>query len=75
MDNSIFLSMAGLKENVLTHTQEIYNNPKDIFLCVDRDAAGENFVKLIRGIYKDSNMKYYVPPNGVKDWNDIYRKK
>jgi hypothetical protein len=73
MDNSIFLSMAGLKENVFEHTQELYNKPKNVFLCVDNDQAGLNFVNNIKSKYESFDIKYIFPKK-CKDWNELYRR-
>jgi len=72
MNNSIFISMAGLKENVLNKTIELYK-PKKIFLAVDNDVAGKNFVQDIKEKYKSFDIKYIFPKK-CKDWNDLYRR-
>jgi len=72
-ENSIMVSMSGLKECIVKNTLEKFGSSEDkkIYICVDNDAAGINFCKAVKGNYKD--MKFLMP-KGVKDWNEAIKK-
>lgn len=54
LNNTLLVSMGGLKHNSILENLKDYPNVKDIFLCVDNDAAGDKFHdKLIK--YKNSD--------------------
>ncbi len=77
LNSTMFVSMAGLKENVIKHNQKMYNNPS-IFICIDNpefekktkngSKASENFVNYLNE--KDYQFKSLVSPN-CKDWNEL----
>lgn len=62
IDNALLVSMGGLKTSVLLNYAEHYPQAK-IFLCVDRDERGRQFVK------EQGKYKQLVPEQG-KDWNE-----
>jgi len=68
--DAILVSMSGLKENIISHCLEIYNlSPCNAFLCVDNDAAGDEFIKFLQANY--DGVTPYRPPIGFKDWNEL----
>ena len=75
LDTCIFISLSGLKENILNNFQNIYNNPS-IFLCTDNiniDKASKMFVGQIQAKYRNVNL--YLPTSLFKDWNDVIQNK
>ena len=65
-----YVAMAGLKDGVLEKVEKELNPNKDkeIVLCVDWDAAGEEFAG------KHKQYKRYTRPEGYelcKDWNEF----
>ncbi|EGQ2819250.1 hypothetical protein H7N44_002421, partial [Staphylococcus pseudintermedius] len=82
--DGVYMSMSGLKDKALLHqysnfTQKYGQEPNKIYLCVDNDAAGKNFVSKFTEhelISKESGEKInFIPkfPEGenCKDWNDV----
>jgi len=72
-ENSIMVSMSGLKECIVKNTLEKFgsSDEKKIYISVDNDVAGINFCRSIKGNYKD--MKFLMP-KGAKDWNEMVKK-
>ncbi|EGQ3557530.1 DUF3991 domain-containing protein [Staphylococcus pseudintermedius] len=81
--DGVYMSMSGLKDKALLHqysnfTQKYGQEPNKIYLCVDNDDAGKNFVSKFTEhelISKESGEKInFIPkfPEGenCKDWND-----
>ena len=67
--NSIFISMAGLKNAVFDYMPKYFRCDKaEKFICVDTDEAGKNFAALIKNKYPD--VKILLPDEQGKDWND-----
>ena len=67
IQNSLLVSMAGLKPNSL---KKIAESGMKMFSCVDNDEAGIKFAK-------DNNFtpcRRILEENGVKDWNDLLKK-
>jgi hypothetical protein len=72
--DSVFVSMGGLKINIIKNIQKIYDNPK-IYLCIDnpkfenelQDGSKPviNFLKKIKFKYK------FLTPKVCKDWNEL----
>lgn len=63
----LFLSMGGLKPEVLNTALLSYEVQEELVLCVDNDAAGKAFIEGIQGNFECSVMQ----PDGIyKDWND-----
>lgn len=84
--NCLFVSMGGLKENILSNALEAFKSDSEasIFLCVDNDSAGHEFCKLvsvkfeglsitsaITSSYPKSINEYPVVPSSGKDWNEL----
>lgn len=67
IQNSLLVSMAGLKANSLT---KIAESGMKMFSCVDNDEAGKKF--------SDTNnltpCRKILEENGVKDYNDLLKK-
>ena len=69
---SIFLSISGLREDILENY--IDKNIKKIYICTDNDVAGNNFYDLIKEKYNDIKIYRKLPIK--KDWNeDLMSKK
>ena len=67
IDNSVLLSLGGVKPEVLYTCLNAYEVAERVFLCVDNDEAGENFLNRFRGIEGFTELR----PEGIyKDWND-----
>lgn len=63
-----FVSMGGLKENVVKHMSEVYCGR--IVLCVDNDEAGRIFSDKLQNTFPE-RMELYSPAS--KDWNEYLR--
>ncbi len=70
LSQKCFVSMGGLKDNVIKKMTSIYCSR--IVLCVDSDIAGKNFVKNIKKIYPKAREIY---PPMYKDWNEYLQNK
>jgi hypothetical protein len=68
IDSTLLVSMAGLKDNVITHTLNRRNEPLQPVLCVDNDKAGVEFVERVRAQIK--GIKAHLPQPQYKDWNE-----
>lgn len=68
---SIFVSMAGLKENIIHSTFETFKSVSRAFLCIDRDIAGDNFIKSLR--MENKPFKRHIPNEPFKDWNEMLK--
>ena len=68
IDNSILVSMAGLKPNIVEHTLKAFKIDFKPLLCVDDDKAGQAFIN----DFKSQNKAYeaLLPPDDYKDWNE-----
>lgn len=88
LEDTHLISMEGLKHNtvfnyIIKAKQETNESPDSISLCVDNDKAGQNFVEklsnfqLIKsdGTRKDIQAELPSSKDGVKDWNDLLKKK
>jgi len=81
VESSIFVSMAGLKENVIRKMKEIYGF-ENIILAVDNpeyekvlpngSKPAQNFIDLVKTKY--SSVDVFLP-KGFKDWNDLIKYK
>lgn len=73
-ENSILVSMGGLKPGVIKNSIEKFGEgkQKNIYLCADNDRAGYIFCKNIK--YKYTGVKLIIPQK-EKDWNDVLKKK
>lgn len=70
LDSHVLISMMALRMPMVESTMAIYNvDPERIFLCVDNDDAGNNFIKKMQEHYP---VKAYQPLD-EKDWNDILK--
>ena len=67
IENSVLLSLGGLKQEVLYTCLNAYEVAERVFLCVDNDEAGENFLNGFRGIEGFTELR---PKSIYKDWND-----
>jgi DNA primase len=63
-----FVSLAGLKENIAEREIAAANADIQVFVCVDNDEAGANFIKELTERY--ANIKPYLPDKVYKDWNE-----
>ena len=66
LKNCLLVSLAGLKDNIIKHYLDSFNNAVELYLCVDNDTAGINFVNEIKTQIND--VKTLLP--NCKDWND-----
>lgn len=67
INNSVLLSLGGVKPEVLYTCLNAYEVQEQVFLCVDNDSAGENFLNGFKGIEGYTELR----PEGIyKDWND-----
>lgn len=68
IEDSILISMAGLKPNIVECTLKAFKIDFKPILCVDNDEAGQAFINA----FKNENKAYkvYLPPDNHKDWND-----
>ncbi|GEM_PF-578855 len=71
LKDCIFVSMGGLKVNIVQHTLKAFKseNKPNICLCVDNDEAGRNFCDLVTKELENENIKIIKPKIG-KDWNE-----
>jgi hypothetical protein len=72
LNDTIFVSMAGLKENVVNCMNEIYK-PRNVIFCTDNpniDKASKSFFEMQK---KRSNDIKLIYPAKCKDWNDYLR--
>jgi len=60
-----FVSMGGLKENVVKHMTEVYH--AQTVICADNDSAGRTFTEKLMQKFPVTDVLY--PPLG-KDWNE-----
>jgi len=67
IENSVLLSLGGVKPEVLYTCLNAYEVAERVFLCVDNDEAGENFLNGFRGIEGFTELR---PKSIYKDWND-----
>ena len=67
IENSVLLSLGGLKQEVLYTCLNAYEVQEQVFLCVDNDSAGENFLNGFKGIEGYTELR---PDKIYKDWND-----
>ena len=70
LDSCILVSLAGLKENIFEQTMHKLDESITPILCVDNDAAGENFIK--QALAKCDNIKIFRPEKQFKDWNEQF---
>ena len=67
IENSVLLSLGGVKPEVLYTCLNAYEVQEQVFLCVDNDSAGENFLNGFKGIEGYTEL---CPDKIYKDWND-----
>jgi hypothetical protein len=67
IENSVLLSLGGVKPEVLYTCLNAYEVAERVFLCVDNDEAGNNFLNRFRGIEGFTELR---PKSIHKDWND-----
>lgn len=77
MDDSILLSLAGLKVNTLRYTLEAFKidskGSGNVFICTDNDKASNSFKKNLRNTKVIFNE--IIVPCNFKDWNDYLQYK
>ncbi|MDE6501503.1 MAG: DUF3991 and toprim domain-containing protein [Ruminococcus sp.] len=66
----VLVSMGGLNPSVIYNVLSLSDDFK-IWLCVDNDKAGDNFIKRIQSAFIQSKV---FRPKDFKDWNDCLRK-
>lgn len=69
INDSILVSLAGLKESTLKHMLKAFKINSKPFVCVDNDNAGLEFKKLLES--QQIAFKEMLPPTNYKDWNQI----
>ena len=72
LNQSMFVSLGGVKEHIIKNTQERYNNP-EFYVCTDNpviDKASYNFIKSLKKKYE---FKTILPQGLFKDWNDVLK--
>lgn len=71
LKNCLFVSMGGLKPNIVHHMLQAFKseNKPNVCLCVDNDEAGRNFCELMVKELEHENVKVIKPKIG-KDWNE-----
>lgn len=67
IENSVLLSLGGVKPEVLYTCLNAYEVQEQVFLCVDNDEAGETFLDEFKGIEGYTELR---PDKIYKDWND-----
>ncbi len=67
-EDSVLISMAGLKEICLYENLLKYKDIRNIYFCVDNDNAGKIFNKKVKNKYKNYNCIEIFPKN--KDFNE-----
>jgi hypothetical protein len=67
IENSVLLSLGGVKLEVLYTCLNAYEVQEQVFLCVDNDEAGETFLDEFKGIEGFTELR---PDKIYKDWND-----
>lgn len=67
LNGCLFLSLGGVKPEVLHTALLTYEVQEAVFLCVDNDSAGSAFIEAIRG---DFECEVLQPEPIYKDWND-----
>ena len=67
IENSVLLSLGGVKHEVLYTCLTAYTVREQVFLCVDNDEAGNNFLNGFKGIEGYTELR---PKSIYKDWND-----
>ena len=67
--NTILISLAGLKVNILTTMLEAFNIELKPVLAIDNDVAAEQFKLSL--IEKDIKFDIVSPPKQFKDWNEF----
>lgn len=70
--NIIYLSMNGLKPNMIMNYIENIKSLQKIVICTDNDKMGQNFIQFISKRIKEYNPKFLInvkKPNH-KDWNE-----
>lgn len=67
----LLVSMGGLKSEVVETCLLVFNCSKGIVLCVDNDAAGDEFIAAVKNDYEE--CKENRPDKKYKDWNDELR--
>lgn len=67
LNNTLLISLAGLKSNVVKHYIKLFPNATHI-LAVDNDSAGDDFFSEIKSEFSEIRRR---KPDGVKDWNEL----
>lgn len=68
IEDSILISMAGLKLNIIKHSLKAFKIDFKPILCVDNDKAGQNFKQALKN--ENKAFKEEVLPQPFKDWNE-----
>ncbi len=72
--NAVFISMAGLKTEVITETlKRRQGTLNKIYICVDNDSAGHEFYKALE--LKIGGFIRNSPQGDIKDWNEYLQTK
>lgn len=66
LDNTLLVSLSGLKSNVIRHYVKAYPNSKHI-LAVDNDSAGNDFYNELKEKFPQIRRR---KPSSGKDWNE-----
>ena len=75
IDNARFVSMMGVKPNVVFETLMRNNiNPNSVYICSDNDEAGNRFYEDITEENTPMESFHRIKtPDNFKDWNDMLR--
>ena len=68
IEDSILISMAGLKLNIIKHSLRAFKIASEPILCVDNDTAGQAFINALKN--ENKAFKEEVLPQPFKDWNE-----
>jgi hypothetical protein len=69
LSNCLLVSLAGLKIHTLERTLGRISGKPEVFLCVDNDEAGGNFIKSV--LSRNQAARTHLPSPQFKDWNEM----
>lgn len=76
VEKTTFVSMAGLKFEVIKKSLETLNSPHSkVYICTDNDKASNLFLDTLKRKIEGVNFTKHLPPPDYKDWNEYLVKK
>ncbi len=76
VEKTTFVSMAGLKSEVVKKSLEMLNSPHSkVYMCTDNDKASNLFLDTLKRKIEGVNFIKHLPPPDYKDWNEYLVKK